>query len=114
MSVSSFLSMFFYDTATTELYTLSLHDALPIFHSGHRAVQYCCTPILPPGCGPSASAACITSIRCSTVPVVRWCRFAGRSEEHTSELQSRENLVCRLLLEKKKIKLAYLVSKRLQ
>src|SRR5215475_15956342 len=65
---------FFNDTATTEIYTLSLHDALPI----------CRTP------GPCNSTG-------------RWpSRRKGRSEEHTSELQSRENLVCRLLLEKKK------------
>src|SRR3712207_7533343 len=92
------MSVFFFnDTATTEIYTLSLHDALPI---------------------------------CPSSPVARWCfaagsgrkpssRFAGqrtqvsprkfpggapytRSEEHTSELQSRQYLVCRLLLEKKK------------
>src|ERR1022692_340052 len=70
------LLFFFNDTATTEIYTLSLHDALPI---------YC-----PPAKG------CIRS---------RWrprCRDPGRSEEHTSELQSPCNLVCRLLLEKKK------------
>src|SRR5215475_10348628 len=74
---------FFNDTATTEIYTLSLHDALPIL--------------------PAAS-------RCSTRPGVSPLRVSvilrlappARSEEHTSELQSRENLVCRLLLEKKK------------
>src|SRR2546429_8091520 len=83
----SFLYYFFFffnDTATTEIYTLSLHDALPIsiqwkpdaretdwdFHSGMTAAA----------------------------------RINGRSEEHTSELQSRLHLVCRLLLEKKKKK----------
>src|SRR5271165_6226107 len=71
---------FFNDTATTEIYTLSLHDALPIFRA-------CRSVPLP--------AAWITV----TCPA----RSASvRSEEHTSELQSRENLVCRLLLEKKK------------
>src|SRR6478672_13892259 len=69
---------FFNDTATTEIYTLSLHDALPI--SSARAGSSPGSP--PPGC-PSASS---------------------RSEEHTSELQSRSDLVCRLLLEKKKQK----------
>src|SRR6266436_9447229 len=69
---------FFNDTATTEIYTLSLHDALPI--SARRDSLRCtCT-----------SRAIITS---STSP---------RSEKHTSELQSRLHLVCRLLLEKKK------------
>src|SRR5215510_2297486 len=74
--IAASVFFFFNDTATTEIYTLSLHDALPI---STRAV--------------SASPA--TWVCCSTVP--RW-----RSEEHTSELQSRGHLVCRLLLEKKK------------
>src|SRR6478752_10518029 len=65
---------FFNDTATTEIYTLSLHDALPISPS------LSCKARLPRSC---------------------WTRWA-RSEEHTSELQSRLHLVCRLLLEKKK------------
>src|SRR5437773_6081398 len=69
------LLFFFNDTATTEIYTLSLHDALPI--------------------------SCTRSAWCSTS-----CSPAGgrssRSEEHTSELQSHHDLVCRLLLEKKK------------
>src|SRR6266496_1599012 len=65
---------FFNDTATTEIYTLSLHDALPI--RGH------CPRLADPG-QPGG-------------------RHGPRSEEHTSELQSRRDLVCRLLLEKKK------------
>src|SRR5215213_11869417 len=82
---------FFNDTATTEIYTLSLHDALPI--RGRPA---------PP---PPARA------RRPPAPArARWPpppRGRSRSEEHTSELQSLTNLVCRLLLEKKKeIKLA--------
>src|SRR2546430_10803241 len=80
---------FFNDTATTEIYTLSLHDALPIcvralesrIMSARRSVSTA-TVILPP------------------VPVCP--RDEYRSEEHTSELQSQSNLVCRLLLEKKK------------
>src|SRR5437899_5637291 len=80
--VSLLLSFFFFnDTATTEIYTLSLHDALPI---STRAA---------PSPGPTSSSAC----SCST----GWSR---RSEEHTSELQSLRHLVCRLLLEKKKKK----------
>src|SRR5215203_7386443 len=66
---------FFNDTATTEIYTLSLHDALPISAA-------------PPGRRPRHSR-----------PPPRSAR--RRSEEHTSELQSRQYLVCRLLLEKK-------------
>src|SRR3712207_8853813 len=95
-----YLAFFFFnDTATTEIYTLSLHDALPIS---------------PKTCGGSWSAsrrrpACATSSRvrawrrrrCTSTR--RWPPPASsRSEEHTSELQSRQYLVCRLLLEKKK------------
>src|SRR2546427_1587382 len=75
------MSIFFFnDTATTEIYTLSLHDALPISRSGvhHR-----------PGVG------AVFDSGLQRAP-------ARRSEEHTSELQSQSNLVCRLLLEKKK------------
>src|SRR5450432_4938116 len=73
-----FLFFFFNDTATTEIYTLSLHDALPIL-------------------GGCRDDACVPQTKV----------FQGakhRSEEHTSELQSRSDLVCRLLLEKKKKK----------
>src|SRR2546427_4972435 len=75
-----FVFFFFNDTATTEIYTLSLHDALPICarasaerrnHGRHEQLQTCAAQ-------------------------------DRRSEEHTSELQSQSNLVCRLLLEKKK------------
>src|SRR5256885_8371761 len=91
MSSLSFF-FFFNDTATTEIYTLSLHDALPI--SSSRAGP------LP---GPSRSTS--RSARNAPLP-------SRRSEEHTSELQSPCNLVCRLLLEKKKT-YAHLVSVRL-
>src|SRR5438309_7074888 len=87
MSVLGLLSLFFFfnDTATTEIYTLSLHDALPIW-------------VAPAPAEPS------------TVRKVGWGWDAVeepswrllRSEEHTSELQSQFHLVCRLLLEKKK------------
>src|SRR3712207_9080528 len=100
MLVSSviFLFFFFNDTATTEIYTLSLHDALPISRPGTRRSS----------CG-SHSRASLSWSRarrsCSPRPGSRGgCGTrAGRSEEHTSELQSRQYLVCRLLLEKKKI-----------
>src|SRR2546430_11136732 len=75
LCVVFFFFFFFNDTATTEIYTLSLHDALPIY-------CVCC----------SASCWRSDAIR------LNW----SRSEEHTSELQSQSNLVCRLLLEKKK------------
>src|SRR2546430_7725510 len=81
---------FFNDTATTEIYTLSLHDALPI----------------------SPVSSCASFAKNETSPHLFFpgkfllCQicFGLRSEEHTSELQSQSNLVCRLLLEKKKSK----------
>src|SRR2546430_16631409 len=79
---------FFNDTATTEIYTLSLHDALPIC-AGDRDRSSCARP------RPLRGAAWSTTPR-------RARRVPARSEEHTSELQSQSNLVCRLLLEKKK------------
>src|SRR2546430_16992005 len=76
------LSFFFFnDTATTEIYTLSLHDALPILWSWSTAGS---------------------SIVCMVPDGHRIMTRSARSEEHTSELQSQSNLVCRLLLEKKK------------
>src|SRR2546430_10014829 len=84
----SFLLFFFFnDTATTEIYTLSLHDALPI-SSPARPVQLIRTP------------SSLDVLR--TSPRAYFPSTATRSEEHTSELQSQSNLVCRLLLEKKK------------
>src|SRR5690242_20911214 len=80
----SLLFFFFNDTATTEIYTLSLHDALPIF-----------------GLLPSGIAVVLAAL-VAGLGVRRQAR--PRSEEHTSELQSHVNLVCRLLLEKKKQK----------
>src|SRR2546422_5589916 len=89
------LFFFFNDTATTEIYTLSLHDALPIhsaFHTPHSASLTIGRLHYDGGgdwyAGPSALPNLLAAIR--------------RSEEHTSELQSRLHLVCRLLLEKKK------------
>src|SRR5471032_3560078 len=72
--VDCFFFVFFNDTATTEIYTLSLHDALPIYWDapGRAAWGFC------------------------------FIQRSKRSEEHTSELQSHHDLVCRLLLEKKK------------
>src|SRR2546426_10882909 len=85
--IISYRSLFFFfnDTATTEIYTLSLHDALPI--SRHRLRR----------------RADVDHLLRRSARVRRRCR-PRRSEEHTSELQSPCNLVCRLLLEKKKKK----------
>src|SRR2546430_13661446 len=78
----SAIVFFFNDTATTEIYTLSLHDALPIYAASQ---------------GRRNTSAKRRGERRGTGQ-----RSTGRSEEHTSELQSQSNLVCRLLLEKKK------------
>src|SRR5438876_5809072 len=83
---------FFHDTATTEIYTLSLHDALPI--SGRWCV--------PRGPELWSLAGSVSLGRNSRVGARRGNH---RSEEHTSELQSPVHLVCRLLLEKKKLSL---------
>src|SRR5260370_20329415 len=98
---------FFNDTATTEIYTLSLHDALPISFPAWRAEPACWTNAAMPQSPSSRLKRRANRARpycCSkSAPPGGWrCRF--RSEEHTSELQSHLNLVCRLLLEKKKIK----------
>src|SRR2546430_13524511 len=84
---------FFNDTATTEIYTLSLHDALPI----SRAILGLKT-------GASSKSARLAILTPWMVLIRNWSSaqyHPWRSEEHTSELQSQSNLVCRLLLEKK-------------
>src|SRR5436190_2609327 len=89
---SDFIYFFFNDTATTEIYTLSLHDALPI----SEILVEVAGPIVPPCEAPRL--------------VVPRPVGIGRSEEHTSELQSHSDLVCRLLLEKKKNNLFRTIS----
>src|SRR2546430_16672903 len=90
-SLHIFSFFFFNDTATTEIYTLSLHDALPIsFAEGSESAPT--GNCLPPGGTISGARVICRSGRNS---------LNERSEEHTSELQSQSNLVCRLLLEKK-------------
>src|SRR3712207_7977192 len=101
-----FSFFFFNDTATTEIYTLSLHDALPI-STPDRHRHFRCTPPAgrlpgPEGSRPALAHSISGSPACPQPHRVDERR--GRSEEHTSELQSRQYLVCRLLLEKKKIK----------
>src|SRR3712207_8265113 len=86
------------DTATTEIYTLSLHDALPICSVMSRVIL-----AKPTSCPVSSRMASMTTLAKNRLPSLRWRQAsASRSEEHTSELQSRQYLVCRLLLEKKK------------
>src|SRR5690606_41220291 len=104
------LSFSFSVPATPEIYTLSLHDALPIFRIGSPwpvgrvfrnqlgGGQYGTGQ---PGFACLAHCHVFSAYLRRALPVAGW---SFRSEEHTSELQSRENLVCRLLLEKKKEK----------
>src|SRR5258708_39936435 len=88
LSSSCFIFFFFNDTATTEIYTLSLHDALPICAGRDQVLV--------------VDQSRRVWIRCRTVMGAPYARCVARSEEHTSELQSPDHLVCRLLLEKKK------------
>src|SRR5947209_14838313 len=85
--------LFFKPPTTTKLYTLSLHDALPILPPAGRG------PAAPsPGGQPRGQA----PARTHELGSLPWSPAGSRSEEHTSELQSRQYLVCRLLLEKKR------------
>src|SRR3712207_7245004 len=104
MPILAIYVFFFNDTATTEIYTLSLHDALPIWRRTSRDLSTTeSLEILPSE---------IASMLFSSSAVISWDAISEaksvrasatlRSEEHTSELQSRQYLVCRLLLEKKK------------
>src|SRR2546425_4188865 len=98
----SFFFFFFNDTATTEIYTLSLHDALPIWPHASKLIGRWAWE--------SANFIRDTSSRArrqagrsrGSGGSPRRSAFSARSEEHTSELQSLAYLVCRLLLEKKK------------
>src|SRR3712207_9172825 len=88
-----YVFFFFNDTATTEIYTLSLHDALPIYDPWLDERL----PIV--GALNEVAQHRGSDFEVRDHPVLHWTR----SEEHTSELQSRQYLVCRLLLEKKKL-----------
>src|SRR5258708_18821375 len=85
--MACFPFFFFNDTATTEIYTLSLHDALPICHVAVALQQH---------------AGALGGNGVGRDVLALEFQLNGRSEEHTSELQSPDHLVCRLLLEKKK------------
>src|SRR2546430_11157892 len=95
----SFLFFFFNDTATTEIYTLSLHDALPISNPSLAPYGRAAVSAL-------QKAGIYEQVKAKLVygeNISQAAQFVqSRSEEHTSELQSQSNLVCRLLLEKKK------------
>src|SRR3712207_8042329 len=90
---------FFNDTATTEIYTLSLHDALPI--SDHGDPRRDDAAVVPGRADEPDQAVEHDAPWLGRVLRPRAGRAGLRSEEHTSELQSRQYLVCRLLLEKK-------------
>src|SRR3712207_8075001 len=87
--------VFFNDTATTEIYTLSLHDALPISEGAPFYLMMYTAARVFSGASPGKPLKDLVP-RISPTPLLL------RSEEHTSELQSRQYLVCRLLLEKKR------------
>src|SRR5690349_23766784 len=100
---TDFSFFFFNDPATTDIYTLSLHDALPISRASRGGGRS------PSACGAyrlrrRRQSPCGRSARRSRRSARRNTASGRRSEEHTSELQSRRDLVCRLLLEKKKNK----------
>src|SRR2546428_9197879 len=92
----SFFFFFFNDTATTEIYTLSLHDALPIYIVGFDSRE------LDLVLGRAAGRAKHPKSFKTHLWRIQVLKIIFRSEEHTSELQSRSDIVCRLLLEKKK------------
>src|SRR5205807_8766073 len=97
----SLLFFFFHDTATTDIYTLSLHDALPIFIliTAHAAVTDAVAALKEGAYDYITKPFDVDEI---ILQMERIGAQRARSEEHTSELQSPCNLVCRLLLEKKK------------
>src|SRR5256886_8674554 len=96
-SCYTFFFFFFNDTATTEIYTLSLHDALPIsYEKILDSWQFMARAAGGAPLAPGHEELGFNDAAWNVWP------FNARSEEHTSELQSQSNLVCRLLLEKKK------------
>src|SRR3712207_8822159 len=108
----SHLCFFFNDTATTEIYTLSLHDALPI--------SDVLRPAQPPRQGDLAEASAVAGLLLKDLFDVvaaerdhlaqQLTNPGARSEEHTSELQSRQYLVCRFLPEKKKLTIQHTIQ----
>src|SRR3712207_8700157 len=104
-----FICFFLNDPATTEIYTLTLHDALPIYSATFSAA---CRHTLQRRNSASPSFhSWVWRSRVRGVDAMVKLATAARSEEHTSELQSRQYLVCRLLLEKKNNKHAQYLSR---
>src|SRR5690348_17395963 len=106
LSFSLFFFFFFNDTATTAIYTLSLHDALPIYMDRYETVR-----VKKDGT-PFDVSLTISPIKNAAGKITGVS--AIRSEEHTSELQSPVHLVCRLLLEKKKKKKKHIKQEKKQ
>src|SRR5690349_25137618 len=98
MCITHFTHFFFHSTSPTEIYTLSLHDALPIYRHGSSSGTSSCPLRRSRGALSSHSVRGHSLVTAPSPPSPP----SSRSEEHTSELQSRRDLVCRLLLEKKK------------
>src|SRR5947208_4818263 len=94
--------VFFTDTPTPEIYTLSLHDALPIFGIPDRVVRFL-GAVVEDAASLVGKRSMFGRDKALEMTQKAWC-CSPRSEEHTSELQSPDHLVCRLLLEKKKKK----------
>src|SRR5438046_9965223 len=92
---TSVITLFFKYTATTDIYTLSLHDALPIFIADARNFQILAVAKISATTRETRTVVAAVPADADALPLLR-------SEEHTSELQSLTTLVCRLLLEKKK------------
>src|SRR5438046_6405159 len=97
MSSHTIFFFVYNETATTQIYPLSLHDALPISARRDPAVIFFIRSV-----GPQGHEELFPPRRAGERATVQENNFGRRSEEHTSELQSLTNLVCRLLLEKKK------------
>src|SRR3712207_7047770 len=96
------MCFFFNDTATTEIYTLSLHDALPIYKLAPPETDGLKVASIPAHLSPIGELIHVSVLRRLGETVhLNGKPICYRSEEHTSELQSRQYLVCRLLLEKK-------------
>src|SRR5205085_7787366 len=103
--LSLYFSVFFNDTTPSEIYTLSLHDALPICHRSPPQIARPLPFSKARNTEQRAAWTCADRIDARGPICFATPREADwRSEEHTSELQSQSNLVCRLLLEKKKNK----------
>src|SRR5258705_4870663 len=104
----TYFFFFFNDTATTEIYTLSLHDALPIWT---RPLRYVPSDTVGNASRSSRRPLCLAKLaKRKNAEISLHLQWMPRSEEHTSELQSLRHLVCRLLLEKKKIQVCETLS----